>query len=320
MVARIGHDSTRVENRRRFVVVLCLAAVGVAHAGAQGNRTPEARSLLGKPLYAVEPTGEAKKTADTNVEAAREDLARQPDSADAMIRLGRRLVTAGQVREAIDVYTRGIARFPSDARFYRHRGHRYITVREFDKAIADLTKASQLVAGKPDQPEQATDPTALSSETLHYTIYYHLGLAYYLKGDFSKALPVYRQCLEVAKRNNDDEIAGASDWLYMTLRRLDRTDEAAKVLEPIVPGMNVKDDQQYYDRLFMYKGRKKPEDLLRGGGDPTSEATLAYGVANWYLYNGRKDEAKALFEKIITGPNWMPFGFIAAEAELARMK
>ena len=105
----------------------------------------------------------------------------------------------------------------------------------------------------------------------------------------------------------------------MTLRRLDRTDEAAKVLEPIVPGMNVKDDQQYYDRLFMYKGLKKPEDLLRGGGDPTSEATLAYGVANWYLYNGRKDEARALFEKIITGPNWMPFGFIAAEAELARM-
>jgi hypothetical protein len=51
-----------------------------------------------------------------------------------------------------------------------------------------------------------------------------------------------------------------------------------------------------------------------------SAATLAYGVANWYLYNGKKAEAKALFERIITGPNWMPFGFIAAEAELARMK
>ena len=84
--------------------------------------------------------------------------------------------------------------------------------------------------------------------------------------------------------------------------------------------MKVKDDQQYYDRLQMYKGLKTPEELLQAGGDPVSAATLAYGVGNWYLYNGRKAEAKALFEKIITGPNWMPFGFIAAEAELARMK
>ena len=84
--------------------------------------------------------------------------------------------------------------------------------------------------------------------------------------------------------------------------------------------MKVKDDQQYYDRLQMYKGLKTPEELLQKGGDPVSTATLAYGVGNWYLYNGRKAEAKAVFEKIITGPNWMPFGFIAAEAELARMR
>ena len=71
---------------------------------------------------------------------------------------------------------------------------------------------------------------------------------------------------------------------------------------------------------MMYKGVKKPEDLLGAGGDPVAAATLAYGVANWYFYNGRKAEAKALFERIITGANWMPFGFIAAEAELARMK
>jgi len=305
-------------SRSTVTAVLCMAAV--AYAGAQGKSTPEATSLLGKPLYAIELGAEAKKAAEADVLVAREAAARQPDSADMLIRLGRRLVTAGHVREAIDVYTSGMTKFPTDARFFRHRGHRYITVREFDRAVADLTKASELIAGKPDQPEQATDPTALSSETLHYAIYYHLGLAHYLKGDFARALPAYRTCLEVARRNNDDEIAGASDWLYMTLRRLGRTAEAAKVLDPIVPGMKIKDDQQYYDRLFLYKGLKKPEDLLGSAKDATADATLAYGVANWYLYNGRRDDAKAIFEKIITGPNWMPFGFIAAEAELARMR
>ena len=225
------------------------------------------------------------------------------------------------MREAIDVYTTAIAKFPSDPRFYRHRGHRFVTARQFDKAIADLTKATQLVAGKPDVPEPTTaDRSVMSSETLHYGIWYHLGLAHYLEGDFRGALSAYRECLAVARKNNDDEVVGASDWLYMTLRRLGSTQEAAKVLEGIVPGMKVKDDQTYYDRLMMYKGKTTPEELLRAPGDAVTVATLAYGVGNWYLYNGRKDEAKAVFEKIVTGSNWMPFGFIAAEAELARMR
>ena len=284
------------------------------------DRTPEATSLLGAPLFAIELEPAAKKAAEENVEKARDEFVKAPDSVESIIWLGRRLSVAGRVREAIDVYTRGIAKFPADARLYRHRGHRYVTTRQFDKAIADLTKATQLVAGKPDEPEPSTaDPKVASSESLHYAIWYHLGLAHYLKGDFESAAKALRQCVAVA-RGSDDQTVGSSDWLYMTLRRLGRTAEAAKVLETIVPNMKVKDDQTYYDRLKMYKGEYAPEDLLRAGGDPVTAATLAYGVGNWYLYNGRKEEAKALFQRILTGSNWMPFGFIGAEAELARMK
>jgi len=303
-----------------FVLALLIVAPLAAAAAQPAAGKPEATSLLGKPLYPIQLAPEAKKTAEANLQKAREDYAKAPDSADAIIWLGRRLAAVGYVQEAIGVFTKGIAKFPNDARFYRFRGHRYVSVREFDKAIADLTKASQLIAGKPDEPEPSTaDPKVMSSETLHYAIYYHLGLAHYLKADFENALKVYRQCLAVAK-GNDDQTVGVSDWLYMTLRRLNRTAEAAKALDAIVVGMKVKDDQQYYDRLQMYKGLKTPEELLQKGGDPVAAATLAYGVGNWYLYNGKKAEAKAVFEKIITGPNWMPFGFIAAEAELARMK
>jgi len=317
---------------RAFVLVVLVSALGVlagsisssaqAPAAPPSNAKPEATSLLGKPLFAIELAPEAKQAADARIAAARDALAKAPDSADAILWLGRQAAVAGHVREAIDLFTKGIAKFPADARFYRHRGHRYVTVREFDKAITDLVKGTQLITGKPDEPEPTTaDAKVMSSESLHYAIYYHLGLAHYLKGDFASALPVYQQCLAVAKANaSDEQTVGASDWLYMTLRRLGRAADAAKVLEPIVPGMKVKDDQQYYDRLMMYKGAKKPEELMTPGKDAVSEATLAYGVANWYFYNGRKDEAKAIFQKIITGSNWMPFGFIAAEAELARMK
>lgn len=288
-------------------------------AGRQGQ-TPEATSLLGTPLHRPEMAPAAKAAAESGLAKAREDFSKAPDSADAAIWLGRRAAAAGFVREAVEAYTRGIARFPADARFYRHRGHRYVTLREFDKAIADLTKATELIAGKKDEPEPSTaDPAVMSSETLHYAIYYHLGLAHYLKGDFANAAKVFRQCVAVAK-GSDDQTAGSSDWLYMSLRRLDRPAEAAAVLETISPTMAVRDSRQYFDRLLMYKGVYEPEDLLRAGGDAVSSATYAYAVANWYLYNGRRDEALALMRRIVKGGNWMPFGFIAAEADLARLE
>lgn len=307
------------------VAFLAVSAALIVSARAQppAAAKAEATSLLGAPLYQIQLTPEAKQVNDERIRQARESLAMAPGSADAVLWLGRQLAVAGRVREAVDLFTSGIARFPGDARFYRHRGHRYVTLRQFDKAIADLTKASDLFAGKPDVQEPTTaDVKVMSSETLQYATWYHLGLAYYLKGEFGRALPVYRKCLEVAKgpTGNDDQIAGASDWLYMTLRRAGRKDEAAKVLQAIVPGMKVKDDQNYYDRLMMYKGVRTPEEVMATAKDPVSEATLAYGVANWHLYNGRQAEAKAIFERVVKSPNWMPFGVIAAEAELARKK
>jgi Tfp pilus assembly protein PilF len=295
-------------------------AVAQPGGGPVADKTPETTSLLGKPLYAIALEPQAKAAAEARVAAARADAEKSPESADAALWLGRQLAAAGRVREAVSVYSRALEKFPADARLYRHRGHRYVTLRQFDKAVADLEKAVTLVAGKADVQEPTTaDRSVMSSETLHYGIWYHLGLAYYLKGDFQGALRPYRECLAVAKKNNDDEVVGATDWLYMTLRRLGSVDEAAKLLDVIVPGMKVKDDQTYYDRLMMYKGVKTPEQLLAAGGDPVTAATLAYGVGNWYLYNGREDQAKAIFERVVTVANWMPFGVIASEAELARM-
>jgi len=291
-----------------------------AGARAAGGRTPEGTSLLGRPLYAPDMTEDARASAEAALAKAQADFVKSPDSADAVIWLGRRLAALGRVREAIDAWSRGVAKFPGDPRFYRHRGHRYVSVREFDKAIADLTKATTLVAGKPDEPEPSTaDPTVMSTETLHYAIWYHLGLAHYMKGEFERAATAFRGCLDTAK-GSDDRRTGASDWLYMTLRRLGRPDEAAALLDGITPDMKVSGSRVYLDRLLMYKGLYTPEDLLRAGGDTVNAATYGYAVGNWYLYSGQKERAREVFERVVTGPNWMPFGFIGAEAELARWK
>jgi len=282
------------------------------------GRKAEATSFLGRPLYAPEVPEETRKAMEESLARAAADFAKSPDSADAAIALGRRHAALGQFGEAIGVYTRALARHPKDARLYRHRGHRYITVREIDKAVADLTRAGELVSGQPDEPETDLDPSPRPSTTLQFSIFYHLGLAHYLKGDFAAAAKDYRRCLERASRS-DDRLVSATDWLYMTLRRIGRKDEAVRLLEAIHPGLSPTQDRPYLNRLLMYKGVFTPEDLLRAGGDAVTRETYGYAVGNWYFYEGRKDEARAVLERVAAGPAWPAFGHAAAEADLARL-
>jgi tetratricopeptide (TPR) repeat protein len=203
---------------------------------------------------------------------------------------------------------------------YRHRGHRYITVRELYKAIADLSKAARLVANRPDEVEPDGAPNAknIPTSTLNSNIYYHLALAQYLTGDFEAALKSWRECMKFSK--NPDMLVATSHWLYMTLRRLDRVGEARQVLEPITADMEIIENQAYHKLLLMYKGLEKPDALAAAGQTPSDLAT-AYGVANWHLYNGRPDQARAMFRRIVDEQRqqWPAFGYIAAEAELARV-
>jgi tetratricopeptide (TPR) repeat protein len=302
---------------RLFIVLAFPIAFAIQSMSAQ---TPEATSLLGRPLVSTPPTGEEKARLEANLARAQADYDRDPASADAAIWLGRRLAYLGRYRDAIDVYTRGIARHPGEGRLYRHRGHRYITLRKFDLAIADLRRASQLVVGKPDEiePDGAPNRAGIPRSTLQSNIWYHLGLAYYLAGDFERARAAYQDGITVS-RVNDDMLVATSDWLYMTLRRLKRDADARQVLEPIREQMEVLENGAYHARLLMYKGLRTPESVLNlNTADAVQIATQGYGVGNWYLVNGDAAKAKTVFERIVAGQAWAAFGFIAAEADLKR--
>ena len=258
---------------------------------------------------------------EQNLAAAQAVYARDTTDADAIIWLGRRHAYLGQYEEAIDVFTRGLRLHPNDARLYRHRGHRYITLREFDRALADFEAAIELIRGNPDEIEPDGAPNAynIPTSTLHSNIWYHHALAHYLKHDFEAALTGWRNAMKVS--TNDDMKVATSDWLYMTLRRLNRLEEAKLVLEPITTEMKILENTAYHRRLLMYKGELKPEQLLAEDGDDAVQlATYGYGVANWYLYNGERDKAFELFRKIVQGRSPAAFGYIAAEMELKRAR
>jgi tetratricopeptide (TPR) repeat protein len=281
-------------------------------------QTPEATSLSGKPLYSIDLPNRQKLEAD--LAQAEKDLAAKPNDAGAIIWVGRRYGYLWRYRDAIAMFSRGIALHPTDARMYRHRGHRHITVRQFDRAIADFEKAVSLIRGKPDEiePDGAPNPAGKPRSTLQFNIWYHLALAHYLKGDYEKALTAWNECMKVS--TNDDSIAATSDWLWMTLMRLNRKAEAVRVLERITPKMDILENGSYHRRLLMYKGLEKPETLLDAtNADALTVATQGYGVGNWYYVNGDRARARQIFERVVAGPQWSAFGYIAAEADLQRM-
>jgi dipeptidyl aminopeptidase/acylaminoacyl peptidase len=289
--------------------------------GEQGERVVEATSLLSEPLYRNTPSGEARERMETQLAAARAAWQRTPDNADSIIWYGRRTAYLGRFNDAIAIYTDGIARHPSDARMYRHRGHRYLSTRKLDLAIRDFEKAASLVRGRKDEVEPDGQPNArnIPTSTLQSNIWYHLGLGYYLSGDFTNALRAYREDMKVA--TNPDMQVATSHWLYMTLRRLGRDAEAAKVIEPISKDMDIIENGSYHRLLLLYKGELQPTDLLKTfGPDGTlDDVTSAYGVGNWHLYNGRRAEAEAIFTRILAAKSqWASFGYLSAEAEMAR--
>lgn len=279
----------------------------------------EAVSLFGKPLVPPQPSPEVRQTMEARLAEARTAHERAPTDPEAIIWLGRRTAYLGRYQEAIAIYTKGIERHPRNAKLYRHRGHRYISVRQFDRAIADLEKAASLIAGVPDEIEPDGLPNARNTptSTSHSNIWYHLGLAYYLTGDFGNALRAYHECLTFSK--NPDMLVATSHWLYMILRRLDRPEDAAKVLDPIRPDLDIIENGSYHRLLLMYKGLIPPDVIMEKASAGLELVTSGYGVGNWHLYNGRREAAVAIFRKILQSDQWAPFGYIAAEADLKRL-
>ncbi len=300
--------------------------------GAQGYRGPQWLLLIAAAIDAEGP-GDTLRTFllppavrtryEQQLAEARTAHEHAPTNPDSIVWLGRRLAYLGRIREAIEVYSQGIALHPENPWLYRHRGHRYLTLREIDNAIRDFERARTLVAGTLDQVEPDGQPNATNQPigTLQSNIMYHLGLAYYLKGDFARAIPIYRS--ELASAHNDDRRVATAHWLYMALRRLGRKAEAARVLVPIRTRMDVIENDAYHRLLLMYKGELPPDSVLAvtpTGEMSVTDATAAYGIGNWHLYNGRTAAAREIFRRIVAGGQWGAFGYIAAEAELAKAR
>ena len=167
------------------------------------------------------------------------------------------------------------------------------------------------------EPDGQPNQLGIPLSTLHFNIWYHLGLAHYLRGDFELAHAAYRECHEVSQ--NDDSRVAASYWLYLILRRLGRDAEADEILAQVSEDQEIIENTAYHDLLLLFKGERRPEDLLSEGDDALQNTTVAYGVGAWYAVNGDTEQAGEIWDRILETGSAFAFGYIAAEAEVARM-
>jgi tetratricopeptide (TPR) repeat protein len=286
----------------------------------EGPERMEGFSLLGDTLWRPTLSAAAESTLAANLAAAEAELAASPDSPDALIWVGRRLAYLGRYRDAIATFSLGATRFPGEARFLRHRGHRYLTVRDLEAAIADFTRAAELEQGVPDaiEPDGAPNAANIPLSTTQFNIWYHLGLAHFLRGDWESALEAYNACLAVS--TNPDLRVATAYWRYMTLHRLGRQDEARNSIDFAADSMTLLENDGYLELLRLFRGDVDVTAVLPptpAGGMDVANSTAAFGVGMWHRLNGREAEATDVFRRIVAGGQWAAFGSLAAEAELA---
>jgi tetratricopeptide (TPR) repeat protein len=273
------------------MLTLVLAAITVFQPSAQSA----AQQAFAEANVAYE-----KRENDRALAAYERAIALEPNNADFHVGRAKALARLSRHSEAVDECTAALRLKPDSAAALRDRGHYLINLHRVADSIPDLARAQKL-AGKDRE------------------VYYHLGLAYYIQGDWKRAAAAWQGCLANAAK--DDDVISCTAWLYPSLVRAGRKEEARKALDRITPGMEPKENTAYFDRLMLFKGAKKEEQVAATlDKDAISRPTVGYSIGLWHLLEGRADRAREYIEKAASADAKQAFGAIAAEAELKRMK
>lgn len=272
-----------------------------------------------KNLYIKLPN-KTKNVFEKNLKIAYENFNQNPNS-DNLIWIGRRHAYLGNYESAIKYFSQGISTYPLDARFYRHRGHRMITNRCFERAINDLKKAASLSNNKPNEIEPDGLPNALNipTSTLKGNIYYHLGLAYYFESQLKEAMLAFEKCIELSK--NNDSFVAAANWLYIIYYQLNMINKADKLLTKIDNQMNLIENHSYLSILNFYKNSTSQFDIEKKifKEESLNNITVAFGLGNFYLLKGETEKAYKIYNLITNSDQWSSFAYIGAEVMLKKL-
>ena len=272
-------------------------------------QTTETITLFGDTL--ISPVIKEGKSLD-EFKSAQKIYFNNEDNSESLIWYGRRAAYLGYYQKSIDLYSEGIKKYPDDARFYRHRGHRYISTRQYDKAIKDFRKAIGLIDEKVDQiePDGLPNKKNIPLTTLNGNIWYHIGLAYYLTNDMNNALKAFSN--RSVSHKYDDNIVSSAHWLYMINRRLGDIEGADRIIDKVNSEMDIIENMSYHQSCLFYRGELKESEIV-------IDDVALYSLANWYMYQKNDTiNAKKYYQKLLKNGNPYSFAFIAGESDWIR--
>lgn len=158
----------------------------------------------------------------------------------------------------------------------------------------------------------------MPTSTLKGNIFYHLGLAHYLQGDFDAAARSYEGAAALA--DNPDAAAAALYWLYLSLKRAAQDAAASAALARVDAQWTLIENGVYHELALCFRGEKDCEAILARAraADGIDYATPAYGLAMQRWLNGDRKGARALLKEIVDRDDSAAFGHLAAAADLKR--
>ncbi len=255
---------------------------------------------LAAPALAEGAVFQSKKEHEKALAAFDRAIAVDPANSDAYLLKCRSLSALRRHAEAVDACTESLRLRPDQPETLRDRGHYYLNLGQIEPGLADLQKAASLT-------------------TRDRGVYYHLGLAYYLKGDFPRAAGAYETC--VANSGDDAAKVECQAWLLPSLLRSGRKDEAKKLLAAVPAAPIEGHPGNYLDRLLLFRGAKTEAQVAAtmSAEGPISEATVGYSIGIWHLLNRREAKAREYFERSVASNYTPAWGYRASEAELKRL-
>ncbi|QOR36756.1 hypothetical protein IMX26_08100 [Clostridium sp. 'deep sea'] len=225
-------------------------------------------------------------------------IAKDCCNAELWMKKGLGLAKQKLYREAVEAFSKAICLDPFNALLYRHRGHRLLSSYRFYEGAADFELASRI-------------------EQNNWNIWYHLGFAYHLIGDFERAEKAYKTCYEMTAL--DCELFPAIvNWRVINLMEMGEFDYANDLASLVDPKMPCGENFVYRDMIQVYKGTKTFEEVLeikeKYRFANMEYVTKAYGISRYLALTGMKDEANKIIEVILSlaGDCWSGFGYLAA--------
>jgi tetratricopeptide (TPR) repeat protein len=291
-------------------LIAALAAIGFASSSLAATQAARPVSLIGTELRDPDWSPATRAALEKDLLIARRTLEIAPEREDSWIWVGRRLAYLNRFDEAIAVFTEGLERFPNSYKLLRFRGRKLARSRQFERAIADYRSGLEAMEGVEDSYEPDGAPNKRNQFLGSYrgNMHYYLGQTLWAVGDYAGTLNGMQRSIAEPLVQNPDHLVATTYWRYLALRKLGREEEAARLVRKVPAGLQLLENDAYYDGVRFMQGALAREEAIAKG-----DAIRLFAVAMDHHFRGEHAEAERMWVEMITNT---PQGFWPAETEL----